>query len=826
MFEILLPQPVVEGFPLQIQSTASWSSKLFIGTADGSILVYEVEDEPSFTITLAEVSKGFSKKAIDSLVVLPKSKSLAVLSDSTLVVCDYGSLSVTSPMPKTRGCSTIQAWRPVHETLPSINDMFAAVIRRTIVVFAVSQYEEIRLASIPSSLFWTSENDIVAPNGTSALHIDLRDDTLVTPYILTETSDGGHFFITVHTSVFRFDPRAGVSKRVFLWSAPPSHVVHQDYYLAGLIQFKVEVRSIRSGQTLQIIQLPECSAMLASQLLFATSTKNVWRLLPLDFEDQIEELVAENRYDDALKFIEELEFAGEEDKASNITKVRALQAHYMFADEHKYQEALDILENLNASPLDVLDLMPALLDDDTDLSTMEWDRGAVEAIAGYLSRERARLSKYRARLPHPDSKLALARPVHQTTAPSAERDDFHLSTLEGLSYDDVIHLSQLVDTSLLKSYVLLNSPLLGSLVRVENFCDLAITEELLKTAKKDAALLDFYSSKRLHSKALAYLSSSPNLDAADEQIVSYLQRLKLEESAELIFKHVEPVVKHNPALGLTVFTENYNEVPVDYRHRIFDFLRGQPPPLATQYLEHVVFQLKDSTRSFHTDLAKRYLSEYALHKSDAEDSNISSKLVRLLEYSNSYDPEALLQSLPNDGMWQVRAVVYGRLKKHRDALEIHVKRLHSYEGARLYCERHYNPTDPQSRNIFTILFELCMLSTDRTTEQNLHFLAMYASKINGSIALRFLQPTMPLTALEEYLSTSLDSLANSKNAGLIQLAILRAERAQLQEHLMHLQTQRVEIADDNMCRICLKRISTAMFTHFADGTTAHAYCVT
>ena len=54
---------------------------------------------------------------------------------------------------------------------------------------------------------------------------------------------------------------------------------------------------------------------------------------------------------------------------------------------------------------------------------------------------------------------------------------------ETLEYKDVLHLSQVVDTALLKTYLLTSSPLLKSLVRVDNFCQEKEAEEMLRSFK-------------------------------------------------------------------------------------------------------------------------------------------------------------------------------------------------------------------------------------------------------------------------------------------------------------------------------------------------------
>eukprot|EP00842_Homolaphlyctis_polyrhiza_P006700 jgi/Hompol1/7030/HPOL_002403-RA len=680
-------------------------SKLFIGTLDGAILAYEVEDEPSFTITLIEVSKNFSKRPIDDLAVLPKSRSLVVLSDSTLVVCDSGTLSVTSPMPKTRGCLALKACRPsAQDSQPSTNDMFAAIVRRSVIVFAVSQYEviqlkEIQLSTVPASLVWIEQNKLIAPTNIGASVIDLQDgsvrNTLAIkdlpmndgrepkiaaktqqPYIFTDGADGT-FFVTVHT----------------------------------LISCQIEVRSIKTGQILQLIDLPESSKLLPGQLLFASSTNNVWRLLPLDFEDQIDELVCAARFEDALAFIDELEFTSEEDKTSNTVKVRALQAYHMFSTKLMYDEALSILESLNASPLDVLDLFPSLLDDEAEWPIPVSDRAALHALSGYLSRERARLARYRAKL-------------KRSAAKSASLAGFNAEQ-ETLDFADACNLSKLVDTSLLKVYLLLNSPLLGSLVRVDNFCDLITTQRLLTLSKKFDVLVDYFFAKKLHQEALDMLQKYSGADELENRVATYLKRLKLAASADLIFDNAKQVILRNPEIGLSIFTELDHEAPTEIRMKIFEFIESISPSLGMQYLEHVVFELGDTSRHFHNALVFAHISLFSIITDVSEKTTIQNKLVALLEASKHYDAEAVLLRLPENA----------------------------------------------SSQVFTIMFEFLMAASDRSDEENMSFLTLNANKINLSIA------------------------------------------------------QAVRISDENMCRLCLKRISTAMFTHFVDGSLAHTFCV-
>ena len=67
------------------------------------------------------------------------------------------------------------------------------------------------------------------------------------------------------------------------------------------------------------------------------------------------------------------------------------------------------------------------------------------------------------------------------------------------------NVQQIVDTCLLKTFLATNETLVGSLVRVQNYCNIEETEQLLIEFRKFHELIDFYFSKGLHFKALALL---------------------------------------------------------------------------------------------------------------------------------------------------------------------------------------------------------------------------------------------------------------------------------------------------------------------------------
>ncbi len=84
-FNVLLPHPIIEQFPLEIACLDQIGSKLFVGTTDGSLLEYDIEEDP-FVIHLTHVHKQVQKGLLQMKILL-KSRSLALLDKGSLFKC-------------------------------------------------------------------------------------------------------------------------------------------------------------------------------------------------------------------------------------------------------------------------------------------------------------------------------------------------------------------------------------------------------------------------------------------------------------------------------------------------------------------------------------------------------------------------------------------------------------------------------------------------------------------------------------------------------------------------------------------------------------------
>jgi hypothetical protein len=207
-----------------------------------------------------------------------------------------------------------------------------------------------------------------------------------------------------------------------------------------------------------------------------------------------------------------------------------MYAQYLFKVEFKYMESVLILEKLNASPLDVIELYPDFFGENTNEIASCTD--AVVVLGEYLHRERYRLMKYRTIVKNSD--------VSETRLSVFNFD----SDGQGQNqYSDALQLSEFVDNMLLKAYVTIQSPLLGSFLKNETFCNREFTEMILRSNDLIANLIDFLKSRGFHRDCIELIFKSGLVPDEMTRGVNYLQDLNPNEHMDIILEYSnEPLV--------------------------------------------------------------------------------------------------------------------------------------------------------------------------------------------------------------------------------------------------------------------------------------------
>ncbi|KAJ3124851.1 Vam6/Vps39-like protein [Nowakowskiella sp. JEL0407] len=773
--------------------------------------------------------------------------------------------------------------------------------------------KDLNLYDKPRAVTWADANTIIAtlPKGQIVLNVttgtssDLLSKDQATP---TTTSLGissltspivgqigrsdkspiiklkdGHLVVTRDDFTFTVLPDGKISaKSDILWSSTPSELVYAPPYLVALLPHHVEVRSLRSKEAVQLVKLPNAKILLDevyTGILVASST-SIWRLLPLDFEDQIEQLLSLSQFAEAQRLIEDLEFPSEDDRTANIIRVKGMHAHHLFTYEKKYREAVKMLEELKGSPLDVINLYPEFNEEYFDHSAppAPSERAALQVLMDYLTSQRAILAgickEYEAMgftVP-PSFSISNFLAASSSNPPTQSGTRSGGSVFSGSKYRfydqqiraqigeeyeedydlflETLYLARVVDTTLLKVYLSVNDALVSIFLRVPNVCELDESEALLLDRKKYSELIDLYRGKGLHRRALQFMvDNEAIIPKPIPSLVSYIQRLPPTEM-DMILEYSDFVIRKDPVNGIKIFTEEFDEISTETRKRIADFLDRISNDLTSEYLMHVILNLHEED----PELNERLIINYAAKiisiaekagsgwiaalggavpnkKEDGESEIISLRRVLLsfLETSQAYDSNIVLPLFPEEGLYEERCILLSRLNRHDEALYIFIFKLHRYDLAESYCQRHYVRGDPHSGAIFTIILqyfmELVTKAKTMSIDYVLQFMARNGPNMDVVDSIQLLPDEVRITKLTEFFEKSLHNLHRTRNIDEIVKNLLLAERLQVQEKLIFEQSKSVRITEDKMCAKCLKRIANSVFAWFPDGKVVHVYCV-
>ena len=155
-----------------------------------------------------------------------------------------------------------------------------------------------------------------------------------------------------------------------------------------------------------------------------------------------------------------------------MVKVKGCHAQHLFVFEKNYKKAIEVLKELNASPLDIIELYPDFSELDMKADTI--DISALQELALYLASERSKLSTL--------EKVLKDKIYESNHGITSFKSFINLDQLQS-SFEDSKTLLEFVETNLMHIYLMIDSPLLGPLVRVNNSCNHVRTVTLLSKYK-------------------------------------------------------------------------------------------------------------------------------------------------------------------------------------------------------------------------------------------------------------------------------------------------------------------------------------------------------
>ncbi|KAG0169936.1 Vacuolar morphogenesis protein 6 [Apophysomyces sp. BC1034] len=879
----------------RIESIFAHGDRLLIGTGIGQLLVYDTkeplvaDDNEVPEVTLVQTIKNFSKRPIEQLDIIKEIDMLVSLSDGLVSLHDLRTFELRMALGKTKGANLFAIQTMVEmspeEKVPLLITRLAVAVRKKLLVFVWqdTEFYETKELNIPDrikAMAWVGTTKICLGFSSEYALMDVEADqltelfaptgpveasplstisTLNNLYNMSIGSRGGKPMVTKipnnemilardHVSIFLGLDGAPTRKFGIEWSGAPEQMGYSYPYVIAILPKHVEVRNIQTLKLVQQIELPNARFLNQGKLM--------------------DQLVEKHEYEEAVSLLDQIDAVHVENKEEKLRAIRTAYANDLFR-RGEYNTALGLFQELDAHPADVIRLYPEMisgslaetssLKDEEDLlmaplrkkksaSEDGDDKDSKDERPASRASNRSRATVTTTRSSQKDVSLTgynlhdavnqlirfltdkrqrLSKKLH-----GSPRSQKPTKPVEGQDHDDLLYQASLVDTALLKSYMMTNDALVGPLLRVQNNCDVQECETILLDKKKYKELVDLYNCKGLHADALDLLAKlGQQADGPLRGVlptVRYLQRLGSSQ-LDLVLNYSRWVLEKDPRLGMDIFIDDLAEVETFPREKILHHLESISSDLSILYLEYILEELQDNSPEFHNRLAIAYLDEILSVKPDDQErkAEVRSRMLNFLRSSTHYRAEKILIRLPMDDLFEERAVLLSRIGQHDQALDIYVYKLKNYAMAEEYCTKVYQEDPEKGERMYLTLLRVYLQPSNNQKpplEPALDLLAHHGSHINASEVLSLLPKDTGVKGLFPFLEKYIRASNQNRNMDMIVKNLLKAEQLLVEEQLAFYRSRAVKITDDRMCPQCNKRIGNSVFAVFPNGVVVHYSC--
>ncbi|KAK7294451.1 hypothetical protein RJT34_17340 [Clitoria ternatea] len=769
---------VVANCPSKIEAIQSYDSKLLVASSDGSLRIFtpESSDRPN-SYTLEKTVASFAKRPVLSMELVESREFLISLSES-IAFHRLPSFETIAVITKARGANVF-CWDHRRGFLCFARQKRVCIFRHDGGRGFV-EVKEFGVPDTVKSMSWCGENiclgirrEYVILNASSGALSEVFTSGRLAPPLVVSLPSGELLLGKENIGVFVDQNGKLLPEGRICWSEPPVEVVIQKPYAIALLARFVEIRSLRDPYPLiQTIVIRNVRHLcLSDDSVILSLDNSIHGLFPVPLGAQIVQLTASGNFEEALSLCKLLPPEDSSLRAAKEGSIHIRYAHYLF-ENGSYEEAM---EHFLASQVDithVLSLYPSISLPKTTI-VHEPEKLDIYGEASYLSRASSGMSddmepSSTFHMSEADENSALESKkinhnmlmalikylqkkrysfIEKATAEGTEEvvldvvgDNFApysrlKKTNKGRGSNvssGAREMASILDTALLQALLLTGQPLVAlELLKGVNYCDLKICEEILQKGNHQVALLELYKCNSLHREALELLHKL--VDESRSNQAEITQRFKPEDIVEylkslcgtdpmLVLEFSMLVLESCPSQTIELFLSG--NIPADM---VNSYLKKHSPNMQARYLEHMLAMNENAiSGNLQNEMVHIYLSEVLDWHADLTaqqnwDEKVYSptrkKLLAALEGISGYNPEALLNRLPQDALYEERAILLGKMNQHELALSLYVHKLNAPELALAYCDRVYDshqPSAKHSSNIYLVLLQI-YLNPRKTT---------------------------------------------------------------------------------------------------------------
>ncbi|KAI4755680.1 hypothetical protein E4T52_12253 [Aureobasidium sp. EXF-3400] len=415
----------------KIESVLAYGDRLLVGLSTGTLRIYRVNEvtetaqdatrSNTRAVDLVREEEKFSRRAIQQLAIIKEANMLVSLSDGYVSIHDLQTFQLQEKLDKTKGATAFAVTSNVIKDpvtdIPSLVSRLAVAVKRRILSWSWQDMElspdvqEVTLPHSPKSLLWATATKMLVGLDPGFSIVDI--DTLAVTDVIRQTPTGSVRFGAVTSSgmgymgmgswvpkpmatnltnnkmliakdvntLFIDTEAKPADKRQIPWAFAPEAIGYSYPYLLSLQQTAKGALDVRSPDTLNLLQTiplpgasilhvpqPNISLAHAGKGFLVASDRCIWRMVALNYEAQVKQLVEKTKFDEAISLLNMLEDTLLKDKQASIREISVLKAQSLFSQQ-KYRPALDLLTDVSAPPKRVVSLYPKSIAG--DLSTVE-----------------------------------------------------------------------------------------------------------------------------------------------------------------------------------------------------------------------------------------------------------------------------------------------------------------------------------------------------------------------------------------------------------------------------------------------------------------------
>ncbi|EDQ91924.1 uncharacterized protein MONBRDRAFT_31360 [Monosiga brevicollis MX1] len=437
---------------------------------------------------------------------------------------------------------------------------------------------------------------------------------------------------------------------------------------------------------------------------------------------------------------------------------------------------------------------------------------------------------------------------------------------------------QVADTMLLQCYLEVPSKraLTKAFMRIpNNHCDLEKSRQLLEQHGMTEELITLYKTREMHDQSLKLIHAKTKSDevARVTEVAAYLMEVACKD-IDVILKYLPDVLKSDPELAMEIIlTPDRDDVEHSVPHlKICKALQSTVAQLPARaagpvtadkdaitiqnfvilYLRSVIDDFKDKTPELSTQLALAYLDFIipelkAYRKQCKQDRRepadlgmepgslgaYRQQLYQMLKTNKLYEAGTVIQRIKSNvedsKLLQIElAVLFGRIGRHQEALEILVYQERDYRAAEDHCVHVYAPEGP-SRQVFMMLLKLYLEPPAETPEalkttyreESLKILAVHATKVDAREAIDLLSLQTRLCDIGDFLRSIWKERSTTRKRTELARNLAKTENLQTQERLLRYHNRNVRIAELTPCATCHKPLGNRPFGVYPCGRLAH-----